>query len=464
LKIDKKLKEKINEEFLCVLRKNMTTNQVEIGYIRIENSFKNIIDSLSSLCDDPSKTLTDISNFIVATKELDLLSSNYRYCAKLRGAFQGFTADNQDTLKKITDHEQLMTLQKKMDPENFDRQKSVFDFKQKLKEEYTLWVKAYCINKAYRLCHEDSTILTFSHRIDGWSNPKYQLTPNFSVEIKTNFGYGRASYFYTKLKYKNIEITPFSEWIMYEYAKFSEIVRYTQSHILENTFWLEAMEYARDACNLSLSNEEKFVEKYIVDECEKMVTGLEHFFDKDHFSFKTREKVTYNVDKKGHVLIEFRGEKISGALDFITKIIELDHIIKISQYIKRIETCNTRILPILIEEEKIISGKLSKLISEREELRPKYDFVVKRNIEYTKSLADLQEKMISFGQFNKNLSDFDNINRELNKTRNDYEEFKLEFQNITRTHQILIESIKNYTELNQKVSSHIKKISSYFGK
>ena len=48
------------------------------------------------------------------------------------------------------------------------------------------------------------------------------VTPNFSVEIKTNFGYGSVSYFYTKLKYKNIEITPFSEWVDYEFARFAK--------------------------------------------------------------------------------------------------------------------------------------------------------------------------------------------------------------------------------------------------
>jgi hypothetical protein len=87
------------------------------------------------------------------------------------------------------------------------------------------------------------------------------------------------------LKYKNIDITPFSEWVDYEFAQFSEIIRYSQSYILRNEYWLDAMEYSRDACNLSLVDEVKFVEKYVIDECEKMVRGLENILNKEYFMF-----------------------------------------------------------------------------------------------------------------------------------------------------------------------------------
>ena len=94
-----------------------------------------------------------------------------------------------------------------------DVEKCETQLKEEIKDKYILWNNAFSINKAYNICKKDKSILSFSHRKDGWSNPVYQLTQNFSVEIKTNFGYGRKSYFYTKLNYKEIDITPVSEWI-----------------------------------------------------------------------------------------------------------------------------------------------------------------------------------------------------------------------------------------------------------
>ncbi len=67
------------------------------------------------------------------------------------------------------------------------------------------------------------------------------------------------------------------------------------------------MEFSKDACNLSMTDEVKFVEKYVINQCEKMVRGLEEIFNMEHFTFKERKKKPYSKDKKGHVLVEFRG-------------------------------------------------------------------------------------------------------------------------------------------------------------
>lgn len=458
------MKEKINEEVLCVLRKNKTTNYIEIDYVEIENQFSQIIDKFSSLCDNPSSTLQQVISFIKTTKELEQLTTHYRYCKSLRGAYQAFSANNQATIKEIIEREQWMLLNKRENPETYDLEKNISEFKEELKSKYILWSKAFAINKAYRVCHEDKSILTFSHRIDGWSNPLYQLTPNFSVEIKTNFGYGRASYFYTKLKYKNIEITPFSEWVDYEFAKFSEIVRYTQSHILKNEYWLEAMEFSKDACNLSMTDEQKFVEKYVIDECEQMVSGLEDIFNKEQFSFKTRERSEYTVDKKGHILVEFRGEKISGALDFISKILEFESIASIKSFIRRIEDCNKRIQPILVDEAKIIKAKIENLTKERDELKPKYDLVVAENNEYNKKRAELQKQMLSKGQLNAEWIDANKIDQEFNTIYPDYKEFKEEYKKVTESYRILNEQIHNYTQIRENIVSYNKKIAEHFGK
>jgi len=462
---------KINEEVLCILKKNAVTNQIEIDYVTIEMPLAKTIDNFSALLDDPNSTLEQVINFIKSTEELNLLTAYYRYCVYLSGSYQAFSANNQDTIKEIVTKQQLMQLNQENAPEKYDINKAIADYKNEIKNKYILWHNAYSINKTYRLCHEDKSIMTFSHRIDGWSDPVYQLTPNFSVEIKTNFGYGRASYFYTKLKYKNIEITPFSEWTDYEFAKFSEIVRYSKSHSLKNEYWLEAMEYSRDACNLSLEDEVKFVEKYIIDECEKMTSGLEEIFNKEQFSFKNRcnknERIT--VDKKGHVLVEFRGEKISGALDFISKILEFEKITSIKSFIERIEECNKKIQPILAEESAILKVKIENLTKEKNQLQPQYDEVVMQKNEYNQKKVTLKEELFTKEQLdNFWSSEYEHYRKQLEaefiKRWPEYTEFEKEYKQVTDKYRILIEQIQNHTKVRDNIISYNEKIIKYFGK
>ena len=451
------MREIINEDALCVLKKNKITNHIEIEYIVIKKPFVKIIEEFCEICDNADDDFSNIIDFINATPELNQLTGQYRYCASLSGSYQAFSVDNKGVVNEIIKTKELFLLNQQTNEESFDYFTAINDYKEELKWKYKLWHNAFSINKTYRLCHEDKSILTFSHRIDGWSNPLYQLTPNFSVEIKTNFGYGRASYFYTKLKYKNIEITPFSEWIDYEFAKFSEIVRYTQSHRLQNEYWFEAMDYAKDACNLSLIDEEKFVEKYIIDECETMVNGLEEFFNKDHFSFKDINEIVYNVDKKGHVLVEFRGEKISGALDFISKILEFEKITAIKSFINRIEQCNISIQPFLVEEEKIIKVKITNLNEELTVLKPNYLRVIETNNDYNNKKTELRNEMINNGNLG-----IQNLDDEFYKKYSEYKEFQEEFQIVIKNYIRLTDHIQNLSNTYNNIISYNYKIKNYF--
>jgi hypothetical protein len=459
------MKEKINDEYLCVLRKNKITNQIDVDYVKIEKPLSDIINSLKNICDNPDSNLDDIVKFINSKIELAQLKNYYRYCQKLNGHHEAFNADHHEIFKKIEDWKSLMLSKQMHDPVEYDIKGDIEFYKYELRSTYIKWHNAFSINKTYRLCHEDKSILTFSHRIDGWSNPLYQLTPNFSVEIKTNFGYGRSSYFYTKLKYKNIEITPFSEWIDYQFANFTEIVRYSKSHLLDNKYWLEAMEVAKDACNLSLIDENKFIEKYVIDECEKMVSGLEKIFTTEHFTLKKREKNNISIveiDKKGHVLIEYRGEKISGALDFISKILEFENIASISSFIERIETCNKRIQPILVDESKIIQIKISNLEEERKSLLPEFNEVTLENNKYNTKKAELKRQMILAGQLNNNEIDIKKLNLEFKIRNPEYDEFLEKYQKVTETFKILTEQIQNLITVNNNILSYTRKILTYF--
>lgn len=459
----------INETALCTLTLNPTTNSVELGYNPIEQHFTQTIHDLKSLCDDSSRSLEDIIAFIQSQPELDKLSGRYRYCQKLDGTYQAFDAKNEEMAARVAQQQALISaIAEQADDEDCDEDNSpeakIAQFKSEISKQYELWAKAYSINLAYRYCHNNKDILTFSHRISGWANPVYRLTPNFTVELKTNFGFGNASYFYTKLTYKNIEITPVSEWIQYELAKFSEIVRYTRFHALEHDSWIEALTFCKSACNTSLVDEAAFVSKYIIEECEKMVTGLEEILVKDDFSIrKGRFMGKSPIDKKGHYLTEFRGEKISGALDFIDKILEFKSIASVTAFIGRIEDCCRRIQPILSHELIDIKGELTQLNAEMDTLAPTYLLLANSYRAYAKHRQAIVTAIVGDTRLISIDYPYQQISEEFAAKFPEYPAFEIEYNAVAKAHARLSQMIENMSKVFQSITKHNNKIRSYFG-
>lgn len=247
----------------------------------------------------------------------------------------------------------------------------------------------------------------------------YELNPNFSIELKTNFGYGSVSYFYTRIKFRGLDIIPFSDWILFEKAHLYEIIQYTAKYQPKNESWLEALEYSRDACNLSLTNEIGFIRKYVIDECEKMVSGLEQFLEGNKLNFLNWEKVSTDVYMEGHDLIEFRGEKVSGALQFIEHILQFGKVAEIKEFVKRIEICNENVQPMLSKENLIIEQELIKLNETMEVIKPIYEELENRNIEYENLKTRLGKKMFS----NDGYLSHDELQNRFKEQNPEYEKF-----------------------------------------
>lgn len=223
----------------------------------------------------------------------------------------------------------------------------------------------------------------------------YPLSPDFVIEFDTNFGYGASSYFYLILTYKGLDIIPFSQWILYRCAGWKEIIRYSQAYDLQNYYWLTAMEYAQEAYNLSITDEQVFISRYIIGECEKMVNGLESMLINDKFKkYSLGGIYSEEVYLKGHDLVEFRGEKISGALSFISKILEFEKIGSFKNFINRIEICNKKIQPVLENEIVEITKELVPLVSEMTPLEIKYQESLSRYSSYSKEREELVHSLI----------------------------------------------------------------------
>lgn len=379
---------RVNIDALCILKFNPNSTLVIVDYETIVRPLDNEFEQLKMLFISDSNNARGILNYVKANNKLKVLLEKYNYCGKLSEAYQGLYLD-------------MGTIEAKYQS-NFENRENRVELIKKEKENLLTDLEerlhAYYLELTYKICEQkrlEKSILAYSHRKVGWGTPKYELNPSFSIELKTNFGYGNVSYFYTRIRYKELDIIPFSVWVLYQRAHLFEIIRYSAKHQLKNDSWLEAMEYSRNACNLSMTDEIEFVRKYVIDECERMVSGLEEFLEGNEFKFLMWERIYTDVNMEGHNLIEFRGEKLSGALDFIEKILEFEKIAEIRDFINRIEVCNHKVQPMLIKEALIIKEELIKLNKILFVLKPIYESLEKRNTIYEMLKNKLREKFIT---------------------------------------------------------------------
>ena len=475
-------KPKINEDFLLLLIDN--NGIIVTDTIAIVKHFENENKKLSELCGtDGTDNIDQIVSFIRKELQPKLPNKTFKYCKDLDKAYQSVHVNVENGIKTFLDRKDLIYTNQKLalsDEKEFDLDSRFKVLKRDIKEIIELWFKVFDIGFAYEKAKAIPNVLSYSHRISGWSSPEYQLSPNFSIEFKTNFGYGNSSYFFTKIKYKNIEITPLSDWVNYEIAKFSEIIRYTREYQgevyrgtfngvkkfkkqIKNSYWQNAMEFAMEACNCSRRSETEFIEKYVIEECEYMVEGLTDILTKSSFKFK-RGTETYEVDKKGHQLIEFRAEKVSGAIDFISKIIEYNQIAEIQKFIVRIEQTNKKIQPIIIEEIKIIEVKLISLNKDFNALKPEYEKLKSKDIEYNKDLNKLRIEMINNKVFDYQNVDTEKLNQQFEQINPEYKDFVSEFKRVSIECNELVQKINILEKLKENIKSYQNKIENYFKK
>lgn len=214
---------------------------------------------------------------------------------------------------------------------------------------------------------------------------------------------------------------------------------------------------------MSLASEEAFINRYILEECEKMVEGLENILQNDKFVFFSRSNMKhYEVDKHGHVLMEFRGEKISGSLDFIKKIVQYEKIVKIKSAVERIEMCNKTIQPLLEAEIPLIEEDLNIFLEEMNILKPKYDKMRLKNIDYIKKKNRLQNQMIINGHIDRNNIDQEEVNRTFNETFPEFIKFHDIFSELRSSYKILSQKINNLNSLLENIAKYNLKIQSYF--
>ena len=292
--------------------------------------------------------------------------------------------------------------------------KGIEEYKKELKRPYcndcTRFIDAYNFDKTANKIKSNVNTVMFSTEDIGWTTYEYPVNKDVVIKVHTNFGYGYVSYFFLNMKYKGVEILPYTAYIYYYNADVVEIMRHTRQYsTYDRDSWNLALNFVVEAANLAKDNPSEFINKWVINEIQEMYSGLVNYmnnpdaelekfvqrglyqikFENGLWNMSTNvflgnDEVNYKL-YKNEMSIVFKAEKITGALSFLENFKTLTpYFPQVQNYIDGINDLNNRLRP---EIESIMS-----------KIQFDVDRITKELELEEKHLAELNEKIRPYNE------------------------------------------------------------------
>ena len=268
----------------------------------------------------------------------------------------------------------------------------IVKFKTDYHKEAIRFIQAKDYDKKLSELKTEENIRMYSTDTVGWSSFDYSITNDITITINTNFGFGRSSYFFLSLKYKDIDILPYSYLVKYCIANMRDLVRHTRSYSPTHDSWERSFIFVEETANLATDNEALFINKWIVEEIRIMMLGLETILNNpkeytqslieqkgdsvipDYITVRNMTDSDYDtyLVYPHEMTLAIRVEKITGALAF------LDNLKKLSSEIPEIYPSINRIKEMAITILPEINNGINELELQIEELNLKKETIEKK--------------------------------------------------------------------------------------
>ena len=417
-------------------------NRHYIGVVREDNNYLRyeeidipqediLIGEIEAMKENDNRTLIDVQQrFIMAYPPECVLAGHYNYlypksynAAYVNGAaypqiisydeYKKLIKDKEDSLryKYLLSEEAKNTLALLKTVSVTDYNTRIAELEAKIEEElreyvinlrkgfnYKCFIYAHNYIIKLREIRNESDVRMYSTDQIGWKNFEYKVNDDITVYIKTNFGYGSASYFFCNLKYKDINILPYSWSVKYYYVEMMDFVRYTRRYSPTRISWNEVFDFTVLTANLAKHEPEKFIKEWIVNEVEEMMKGMRLYISRPDKELKEFLKVErkpnlFTIHEVAEYafrnvirncndsdieeykalpeekVIAFKAEKITGCLlllDNLRRLTEIASVIK--PYIAEIEQMNIKLQPEIIMHMNNISADIERLTNSLDEV------------------------------------------------------------------------------------------------
>ncbi|MBP3510858.1 MAG: hypothetical protein J6K19_02305 [Prevotella sp.] len=418
----------VNKDYVCVVKDNngvLLIKKIPVDHDTI------LIEELEAMRDNPNKTIIDMQNHFAEHYPKELHSGkgfSYIYPAsyndayigqacyptfieydeyknkleeyekKLRDKYLNSEASSNllQILKISSEEEYEIEYKKRLDKIKKELAEKKLSYKKHFKAER--YIYAFNYYEKVKAIAQDKDSKMFSTEKIGWSDVTFPINEDLSVYMKTNFGYGGASYFFCNIIYKGISILPYSEVVKYSYVKWLDFIRYTRKYRPNRDNWMPALDFAVETANLAKHNAEEFVQVWIVNELEEMMKGLRVIFTSSDANirkylelknetsigsynlvrnFNYLDKIEYKVLPQEKI-IAFKAEKITGTLYFLDNLKNLKELTDcVNTCIDEIIDMNKKMIPEISQHIDFISKDIDRLQKSLNEAQYNFDRIEK---------------------------------------------------------------------------------------
>lgn len=196
-------------------------------------------------------------------------------------------------------------------------------------------LKAIAYEDTIKELEREFDVVAHSHRYGGWTRRRWDFNDEIKFFIDTNFGYGCSSYFHESIYFKDLPLTPYTDYIKYRYADFSDLKSYTYCYLVQHQSWEKATKDALDFYNAIVYQNEGYIFGWLIKHLDAMTSGIEELRNAKKFTFGYRYNTSVDV-VSGDELVKVKAKKIANALDFTDNIKALPVQIKPIRYVNRI--------------------------------------------------------------------------------------------------------------------------------
>ncbi len=336
---------------------------------------------------------------------------------------------------------------------------------------------------------KESNVKMYSTDQIGWKDFEYKVNDDITAYIKTNFGYGVASYFFCNLKYKDINILPYSWPVKYYYVEMVDFVRYTRRYLPRRTSWSEVFNFTVTTANMAKHEPERFIKEWIVNEVEEMMKGMRLYMSSPdaelaeflnakrkasiydihevaEYAFKDVIRNCSNRDREEYKamprekVIAFKAEKITGSLLLLDNLRKLSEIASvILPYIAEIEEMNLKLQPEIEWHINNISEEINKLNTKLNSIIKELEPLIAKMERHKSNIDDLLEKT-NKGRENKDKISKSEAENTYAKRHPEYIVLKNRIENLTEKKEALEKEIsrrENFVKILTKCKKRIAK-------
>lgn len=382
-------------------------------------------------------------------------------------------------LRNTSEEDYDVEYNKRLDKIKEELAERKLSYKKKFKPERYIYAHNY-YEKVKEIAQDKDSKMISTEKI-GWTDVTFPIDDDFSVYLKTNFGYGVASYFYCNIIYKGISILPYSEVVKYCHVKWLDFIRYTRKYRPNRSNWMPALDFAVETANLAKQNPSEFVHVWIVNELKEMMDGLRAVFTssdaniRKYLEFKDETSMSsYNLVRNFHYgdkteykvlpqekIIAFKAEKITGTLHFLDNLKKLKELTDfVNACINEIIDMNQKLIPEITKHIYSINKDIERLQKKLNDTQVRFENVEKEIYDIHKpQIKNILEQMRKASP-NWHYSEYDAENK-YKRENPSFEKLRDESYKLERIIKELNEDIRLRTRLVRQLEESMNRINKY---